>query len=155
MNSGSDAERGRGSEHHRLVADQADRHELAEQLRHLGAVGFALGQDGESRGQRHIERVAVGRRDRGGLRCDHAAAAGPVHDHDLLLPMLGEAIGEDTDDHVRSGSGPDRHNDRDRLVRVAFGQCGYARARAGQEQKSANQSAPRGATHRRSPRVPS
>ena len=96
-----DAERRRGRDHHRMLADEADRHEIAHHVDR--EIGLQLRQRDEVGGKRHIERVAVRRG--GDATAWIATAPAPpgwlMHDH-LLAPQPGQMVGEDPRDARRA-----------------------------------------------------
>jgi hypothetical protein len=97
-------------------ADHADRREVLD-----GVVGqLARGGAGAVRGDVALhQRVAVGRRARGALRGDDAAAPALVVDHDGLVEQPAPALAHRAPDHVAAAAGGHRHDVADRLARKA------------------------------------
>ncbi|MNN47293.1 hypothetical protein D3C81_1617090 [compost metagenome] len=83
------------------------------------------------RGQ-HQQRVTIGRGLGHGFSADGARGAGAVVDHHGLLQVLAHFLADDAGSGVGRAAGRERHDEPDRLVRVALlGQ----RGRGGQRQR--------------------
>lgn len=111
---------GAHDEHGRIRREACDRPELIERVRGLAlqhVVG--LGQDRDRR-QAQEQRVAVRRRACGQADPERTARAGPVLDHDALLQLAPERLGDRPCDRVGHAAGRKRHDHRDRLVRIAL-----------------------------------
>src|SRR5262245_48146533 len=118
---GRDAERWSDCNKHRVLRYEPDRQKI---LRHVdGNIWRGRAQRHEGRQHRLVERVSV----RGGCRCqaDREAAAGTrmVIHQDLLLPALGQPIGDNPLGHVRGAASGRIGNDLYRLVRVRPSLC--------------------------------
>ena len=95
-----DAEIAARRDHHRMIADISDRHEIAQHVDR--EIRLQLRQRDEIGRKRHVERVAVRRRGRHRLDGDGAGSAGLVeHDH-LLAPELRQVVGEHAGADVRA-----------------------------------------------------
>ena len=89
---------GRHRDRHRLLADEADRDEVANQV--VGVVLGDLRQRDEARRQPEQQRVAVRRRGARDLHADRAGRARMVGDEHLLVPLPRQPFGHDARDHI-------------------------------------------------------
>ena len=89
----------------------------------------------------HDQRVAIRRRFRDGAGADVAAGAALVLDDDTLAPHLGEPLPEHAGDDVGRSARGERHDDLDRLVRIALRDGGRRRHDCGQQAEHQNDSA--------------
>jgi hypothetical protein len=109
----------------RLLAHHADRNERRLQIDwHLA---FLLDrQDGEGRGLRHVQAVAILLDGSCRLSGDQPAGAGPVEHDDLLLPYLGQTIGDDARHHIRAVARGSGRDERDGFGGVVLRLCRQA-----------------------------
>ena len=122
-----------GRMHHEDDRRPAEQGDVAEILDRVIADIRIDGRRDDMRGDpRHAERVAVG----GGAghlrRAEHAAGAGPVLDHELLLERFRELLGGDPPERVGAAARRVGHDDADRLRRPVLraGASGPQRERA-------------------------
>jgi hypothetical protein len=109
-----------------LLTHHADRNESGLQIhRHFA---FLLDrQDGECRGLRHVQAVPVLLDCRCRLGGNQPAGARSVEHDDLLLPNLGQTIGDDARHHVRAVAGGSGRDERDGFGGVVLRTCRRAR----------------------------
>jgi hypothetical protein len=126
-----DAELRRHGEEHRLLADEADRREVARHFERQ--VGLQPGKRHERRGGGHVERVAVGSGGRARARRHRAAGARLVEHHDLLADERAEPVADDAQHHVGGAARRRMGDDADRLAGKTVGLGGGLPQRACQQ----------------------
>ena len=117
-----DAERRRHRDRHRLLADKADRDEVANEI--VRIVLGDLRQRDEARRQREQQRVAVRRRGARDLHADRAGRARMIGDEHLLAPVPRQPFGDDAGDDVGRAARAGGDDQLDRRVGEVLRGCG-------------------------------
>ncbi len=98
---------------------QPDRLEIG--FRIIGEVRIERGRGGMRAHMPHDDRVAIGRGALGARGARRPAGAHHVFNDERLAERLGHVIADDARDHVGGSAGGERHDQRDRAVRVVLG----------------------------------